>query len=55
MGAESPEGLLAQVLMIGHDVELVDGKPLVPELQRVLGRMTAVFASLGVCGPQSIP
>lgn len=55
VGAESPEGLLAQVLMIGHDVELVDGEPLVPELQRVLGRMTAVFASLGVCGPQSIP
>lgn len=44
MGADSPESLLAQVLMVGHDVELVEGQDLAPELQRVLARMTAVFA-----------
>lgn len=53
VGAESPEGLLAQVLMIGREVELVEGDALLPELQRVLGRMAAVFAPLGVAGPQS--
>jgi hypothetical protein len=44
VGAESPEGLLAQVLMIGLEVELVEGAALLPELERVLGRMAATFA-----------
>jgi predicted DNA-binding transcriptional regulator YafY len=43
VGADSPEGLLAQVLMIGCDVELVEGAEMAPELQRVLQRTAAVF------------
>lgn len=50
VGAESPEGLLAQVLMIGRDVELVEGGPSVPELQRVLERMAKVFATRDASG-----
>ena len=44
VGAESPEHLLAQVLMIGQDVELVEGDAMAPELRRVLSRMGALFA-----------
>lgn len=44
VGADSPESLLAQVLMIGHDVELVEGEAMAPELRRVLSRMATVFA-----------
>ena len=44
VGAESPEHLLAQVLMIGQDVELVDGEAMAPELRKVLSRMGALFA-----------
>jgi hypothetical protein len=44
VGAESPEHLLAQVLMIGQDVELVEGDAMVPELRKVLSRMGALFA-----------
>jgi hypothetical protein len=45
MGAETPEGLLAQVLMIDREVAWVDGN--VPEaaFARVLGRLSAVFSS----------
>lgn len=50
VGAESPEGLLAQVLMIGREVELVDGNALLPALQQVLRRIEAVFAPPGEAG-----
>ena len=43
MGAESPEGLLAQVLMTGRDVDLVEGAELAPDLLRVLERMVRAF------------
>lgn len=43
VGAESPESLLAQVLMIGQDAELVEGDAIAPELQRVLSRMGVMF------------
>lgn len=45
VGADSPESLLAQVLMIGQDVELIEGDAMAPELQRVLARMGTVFGS----------
>lgn len=45
VGAETPEGLLAQVLMIGRDVELVEGEAMAAELQQVLSRMGALFAA----------
>jgi predicted DNA-binding transcriptional regulator YafY len=44
MGAESAEGLLAQVLMIGRDVELVEGDAMLPALGRQLERIRSVFA-----------
>jgi predicted DNA-binding transcriptional regulator YafY len=43
VGADSPEGLLAQVLMIGQDIQLVDGEAMVPELRAVLAKMSRVF------------
>lgn len=43
VGADSPEALLAQVLMIGQPVELVEGQALVPALQAALARMSALF------------
>ena len=43
VGADSPESLLAQVLMIGRDVELVEGEAMAPALQQVLSRMGALF------------
>ena len=45
VGAESPEHLLAQMLMIGQDVELVEGEAMAPELRKVLSRMGALFGS----------
>ena len=45
VGADSPESLLAQVLMIGRDVELVEGEAMAPELRKVLSRMGALFAA----------
>lgn len=45
VGADSPESLLAQVLMIGQEVELVEGDAMAPELRRVLARMGALFGS----------
>jgi predicted DNA-binding transcriptional regulator YafY len=47
IGADSPEGLLAQVLMIGRDVELVEGAALAPEMRRVVGQLSAIFALPG--------
>ncbi|MEG3048721.1 MAG: WYL domain-containing protein, partial [Thermomonas sp.] len=44
VAADSPESLLAQVLMIGQDVELVEDNAMSPELQQVLARMGALFA-----------
>ncbi|GAB2489480.1 helix-turn-helix transcriptional regulator [Arenimonas alkanexedens] len=46
MGAESPEGLLAQVLMIGREVQLVDGHAVAPEIAQVLARMSCVFGNI---------
>lgn len=40
MGADSPEGLLAQMLMLGRDVELVEGRELEPLMRAVLQRTT---------------
>ncbi|GHC04057.1 helix-turn-helix transcriptional regulator [Thermomonas carbonis] len=45
VGAESPEHLLAQVLMIGQDVELVEAEAMAPGLQRVLARMAVLFGA----------
>jgi len=53
MGADSPEGLLAQVLMIGRDVQLVEGEAVLPELRSVLERMEAVFAPGDTARPRA--
>ena len=45
VGAESPEHLLAQVLMIGQDIELVEGDAMSSELRKVLSRLGALFGS----------
>ncbi len=45
VGAETPEGLLAHVLMIGREVELVEGQEMVPALRGALERMGAVFTA----------
>jgi predicted DNA-binding transcriptional regulator YafY len=50
VGADSPEALLAQVLMIGRPVELVEGQELMPALQTVLARMSALFTGAPVGG-----
>lgn len=44
MGAESPESLLAQVLMLGRDAELVECGDMLPVLQRELERIGSVLA-----------
>lgn len=44
VGADSPEGVLAQVLMIGRDAELVEDAAMAPQLQAVLSRMSALFS-----------
>ena len=44
VGAESPESLLAQVLMIGQEAELVEGDQMVPSLRAALARMGKLFA-----------
>lgn len=54
VGADSPESLLAQVLMIGQDAELVEGDAIAPELQRVLLRMGALFRDKGEGGNQDV-
>ena len=45
VGADSPESLLAQVLMIGQDAELVEAEAMAPGLQRVLARMAVLFGA----------
>lgn len=45
VGAESPEALLAQVLMIGHAAELVEGHEQVPALRVALERMESLFTA----------
>jgi len=44
VGAESPEALIAQVLMVGHPAQLVEGHELLPQLAVVLGRMSGLFS-----------
>lgn len=44
VGADSPESLLAQVLMIGRDATLVEGEDMAPALRAVLAKWGAVFA-----------
>ncbi len=44
VGADSPESLLAQVLMVGQDMELVEGEQMIPALRMVLSRMGKLFA-----------
>jgi predicted DNA-binding transcriptional regulator YafY len=44
VGADSAEALVAQVLMIGREAQLVEGQELVPQLSAVLGRMSAMIA-----------
>jgi predicted DNA-binding transcriptional regulator YafY len=52
MGAESADGLLAQLLMIGRDVELVEGHAMLPALRRQLKRLGGVLAPIPVpCAP----
>lgn len=43
MGSESPEGLLAQVLMIGREVELVESDAMLPALRKQLERLGSVL------------
>ena len=45
MGADTPEGLLAQVLMIDREVEWVDGNVPATAFARVLGRLSSAFSS----------
>lgn len=45
VGADSPESLLAQVLMIGQEAELVEGEEMAPVLRVVLARMGALFGT----------
>lgn len=45
VASDSPEGLLAHVLMIGQEAERVDGAELLPELQAVLRRLSAVLST----------
>jgi predicted DNA-binding transcriptional regulator YafY len=45
VGAESPEALLAQVLMIGREAELVEGHEQVPSLRGALERMGSLFTA----------
>jgi predicted DNA-binding transcriptional regulator YafY len=45
VGAESPEALLAQVLMIGREAELVEGHEQVPSLRGALERMESLFTA----------
>ena len=44
VGADSVEGLLAQVLMVGREAELVDGGAMRPAMQQALARISALFA-----------
>lgn len=50
VGADSPESLLAQVLMIGQDAELVEGDDMAPALRAVLARMGALFGAAAARG-----
>ena len=43
VGAETPEALVAQVLMIGREVALVEGEDLLPAVRQVLARLGHVF------------
>lgn len=45
VGAESPEALLAQVLMIGREAELVEGHDQVPSLRGAIERMESLFTA----------
>ena len=45
VGAESPEALLAQVLMIGREAELVEGHEQVPSLRGALDRLESLFTA----------
>ncbi|HEU0152221.1 MAG TPA: WYL domain-containing protein [Arenimonas sp.] len=47
MGAETPEGLLAQVLMIDRAVEVVDADAVASDIGRILARMSSVFSRDG--------
>jgi predicted DNA-binding transcriptional regulator YafY len=51
VGAESPEALLAHVLMIGHDAQLVEGHDQVPQLDAALARMSRLFGGASVPAP----
>ncbi|MBX3726782.1 MAG: transcriptional regulator [Xanthomonadales bacterium] len=53
MGADSPDALLAQVVMLGRDVEVVEGQELVPRMQEVLQRTTKALHSGGGQGRRS--
>ena len=44
IGAESPEALLAQMLMVGAEAECVEGRELLPHLREVLDRAAATLA-----------
>jgi len=43
MGADSPESLLAQMLTIGRDVEVVEAGDMAPRMEQVLERTAALF------------
>jgi hypothetical protein len=38
-GADSIEGLAAQVVLIGADFEILDSRELVPELRKIVDRL----------------
>lgn len=43
VGAETPEALVAQVMMIGREVTLVEGRDLQPAVRQVLARLGTLF------------
>lgn len=45
MGADSPDALLAHVVMLGRDVEVVEGHDLVPRMRAVLQRTARAIRS----------
>lgn len=50
VGADTPEGLLAQLLLVGQPLELVEGQDLAPALQAALARVAALFTGPAPAG-----
>lgn len=52
VGADSIEALIAQLAMVGHDAELIEGQEFVPQLESVLSRLGATLVA-GVAGTRT--